>query len=247
MTALQKILEVAQLADELFARVKDFFHFTESDTMAAATAGLNRSPPDTKHLCDLMDLLKTKLSEDTEKCEDLKKACQQVITTCTGAAEMCARKERECQRKRQIAVPGVVVVVAAVGVYVAFEYNSIAACIVAAMILVGMCICAYFTFGVLKESAESFQKIRGKFDKTIKFAYQTKMKVINGHGALKRCSDHIGYINYSVMRENPVMMKDTLARFKDVCAKSREIISQCKHQVEGKLKEFKRRQSAYRR
>ena len=160
---------------------------------------------------------------------------------------MCARKKRECQRKRQIALPGVVVVGVAVGVYVALEYNSIATRIVAAMILVGMCICACFTFGVLKESAESFQKIRGKFDKTIKFAYQTKMKVIKGHGALERCSDHIGCINFSVMRVNPVMMKDTLARFKDVCAKSREIISQCKQQVEGKLKEFKRRQSAYRR
>ena len=36
--ALQEVERVVQLADELFARVKDFFHFTESDTMTAATA-----------------------------------------------------------------------------------------------------------------------------------------------------------------------------------------------------------------
>ena len=72
--------------------------------MTAATAGLNSSPPDTKDFCDLMGLLKTKLAEDREKCEEFENAYERVITTCKGAAKMCARKKRECQY-RKISMP----------------------------------------------------------------------------------------------------------------------------------------------
>ena len=247
MTILQEILEVAQLADDFFVKVEDFFHM-ESESLAATMIGLKNSQyKDTNGLSAFMDQLKARLVEYTEKCKELENACQRVITTCKGPAEMCASKERDCHRYRMIYVPGVFVVGAAVGVYVALQADSIATRIVAAMILVGMCICAYFIFGVLKKSGESFQEIRGRFDNTIKFACQTKMKVIKSHGTLERCSEQIGYINFSVMRENPVMMKDTLARFKDVCAKCCTIISQCKHKVKDKLKKFQRRQSVYRR
>ena len=241
-TALHEVERVAQLADTLFVKVETFFHFIKGETMAAATAGLNSSPPDTKDLCDLMALLKTNLVKNAKKWEELENACQQVITNCKRAAKMCARKEKECHRKRIIAVP-VVCTLVAVGVYVAFKYNVIGTG-EAVTVAVGTCICANFTDGFLKKSAESFQKIHGKLYDTRDSASETKEKVIEYHDMLKNWLNHIGYINESVMKENPAMMKDTLARFKDVCAKSCTIISQCKHQVEGKLEEFIHRKSA---
>ena len=63
INALHEVQGVVQIAHELFGKVEDFFHFSmESETMTAATVGLNSSPPDTKDLCDLMGLLQTNLA-----------------------------------------------------------------------------------------------------------------------------------------------------------------------------------------
>lgn len=244
MTALHEVQGVVQLANEFLAKVEDFFHFSmESKTMRAATAGLNRSPPDTKHLCDLIGLLKKNLAEDRKKCEEFENACEQVIKTCKRAAEMCARKEKECQYQKIRMPVAFLLGGTAVGVYAAWKYNVIAKELVGVMIFVGICICVYLIAGVPKRGY-SFHIMRGKFDTTLQFAHQAKRKVEEVYGTLKRCSDHIGYIDYSVLKDNPVMMRDTLERFKDVCTSSCTIISQCKHTVEGKLKEFKHRQAA---
>ena len=248
MKALHEVERVLQLADELFARVKDFFHFTESDTMTAATAGLHSSS-DTKHLCDLMGLLKTTLANASETCEELINACQPVITNCKSAAIMCARMERECQKKEWLYKSRkgmVVVVVAPVGVYIALQvFKSIVIAIgLLAIIVVVMCILFAYCGGGFKKREIAFQKIRGDFDSIQMHTHITETKAKKVHGMLKRCLDHIGYINDSVTKENPVMMKDTLKRFKEVCKESLETILQCKDKFEDKLEDFKHRQSA---
>ena len=88
------------------------------------------------------------------------------------------------------------------------ESSVIANCI-GAMIFVGMRICVCLSMRVLKKSEESFQKMPDKFDTSLQFAHQAERKVKEVYGTLKWCSNHIDYINYSVMKENPVMMKDT--------------------------------------
>lgn len=243
MTALHDVQDVVQHAEEFLEKVEDFFHFSiESKTMANATAGLNCSPLDLKPLCDLMGLLKMKIAQDTKKCEECGEACKHVITTCKESAKVCATKERECQNKKiagRIGFGCVAIVLVAVVVYTVFE--NVNATAVAIFVGICICICIHACYiDPFQKREISFRSICHQLDITVDFASKFRTKVNKVHGILERCSELIGYINYSVNQENQALMKDTLKRFKEVCAQSYKTISKHKCEVKAKLKELKR-------
>ena len=142
--AVHDLTLVVELAYAFLDRVDDIFYYCQSNSMAAAREGLNCSPPNLQPLRDLMSQLGNSLAQAEAKYFELVGACNTASCSCSEAAEVCARMERESRnRKRATRGVGGTVAGAALAGGTAAAVGGTVATGIAASALAGV-----FTFGI---------------------------------------------------------------------------------------------------
>jgi len=93
---------VVEVAYEFLDKVDDIFYYGQSDSMEEAIRELSCSPPDLNPVRDLLSLLGNSLEKAESKYSELVEACNVAKESCREAAEMCACKVIDSQKKKGI-------------------------------------------------------------------------------------------------------------------------------------------------
>ena len=247
-TARHNLKIAVQKANQFLDQVHEVsFHCSaESELMKAARAGVASEwnfwiakfyTPDFHPLSDLIDLLTQNVSKAETYYVEFEEACDVVISTCTEAAEICKRKIRETQSKKETTkmVGGAAVVASTLaGIFI----PGVGAATTAVVAVGGAAVTAYLVHE-LEQSEKAFRGINRQFESLLCTSHSIKEEVSNVETALVHVS---GLLDSVILHRNNhksiVSVRHSLGRLNEIGSQVHKRVSRCSRSLESKISEL---------
>ena len=241
-TARHNLRIAVQKANRFLEQVHEIsFHCSaESELMRAAKAGVAAEiyTPDLHPLSDLVDQLTQNIAMARTYYIEFEEACNDVISTCVEAAQMCGLEVKRAG-DNWVATVMIGAAVVTVSIVAGILFPGFGAAVVVGAVGGGAIATAWYLVHELNHSKGEFRRIQTQFDSLLGTAHSIKEEVNSVETVLVNVS---GLLDSVILHQNNhesiVSVRVSLHRLSTTGSQIQQTVSSCRRSLQSKVNEL---------